>query len=246
MLRIILLIVALGTGVIAAWLAIHMQAPPTVVQGEPIAPALQDVLVASADLAPTQSLSSENIRWYPWPESAINPVYITRSVRPDALEKLAGSIVRNRMSLGEPIREANLASRDVGFLAAILPSGMRAVAVKISADNTAGGFILPKDRVDVLHTEGEYSRTILRNIPILAIDQLVDERSKDEKGKATFIGKTATLELDPKQAEILVAAQVKGTVSLSLRSVADNNDRRQSASTVNVIRAGRGEMAKTR
>ena len=177
----------------------------------------------------------------------INPVYITRSVRPDALEKLSGSIVRNRMSLGEPIREANLASRHVGFLAAILPSGKRAVAVKISAENTAGGFILPNDRVDVLHTEGEESRTILKNIPILAIDQIVDERSKDDKGKATVIGKTATLELNPKQAEILVAAQVKGAVSLSLRSAADNDEsQKQSSASIHVIRAGRVEMVKTR
>src|SRR6187200_3335526 len=112
MLRIILLIVALSTGVIAAWLATHMNSPvTTVVQGEAVAPAMQDVLVASVDLTPTQSLGSENIRWQPWPETAMNPVYITRSGRPDALEKLSGSIVRNRMSLGEPIREANLASR---------------------------------------------------------------------------------------------------------------------------------------
>src|SRR5271166_2086599 len=192
MLRVALLLVALTTGIAAAWLAVRMRPPTvtTVVQAEPAAPpSMQDVLVASAELRPTQVLSSENIRWQPWPESALNPVYITRPGRPDALETLTGSIVRNRMSLGEPIREANLASRHVGFLAAILPTGKRAVAVRISAENTAGGFILPNDRVDVLHTEGQenVSRTILWNIPVLAIDQIVDERSKDEKGKATVI-----------------------------------------------------------
>src|SRR5262245_41812234 len=123
MMRIALLLIALVTGVVAAWLATHMRAPPvmTVVQAEPAAPLpMQDVLVASADLRPPQALSSENMRWQPWPESALNPVYITRSSRPDALGTLAGSIVRNRISLGEPIRESNLASRHAGFLAAIL------------------------------------------------------------------------------------------------------------------------------
>jgi pilus assembly protein CpaB len=253
MLRLGLLLVALTTGVVAAWLAIHMRDPAvtTVIQASaaPAAPPpMVDVLVASADLTPTQVLSNENMRWQAWPEIALNPIYITRSARPDGLETLAGSIVRNRMSLGEPIRDANLASRHVGFLAAILPSGKRALAVRISAENTAGGFILPNDRVDVLHTEGQepVSLTILRNVTVLAIDQVVDERSKDEKGKATVIGKTATLELDARQAEILTAAQAKGTLSLSLRSVADNDDNRTQASqTVRVIRAGQTEVVKT-
>lgn len=185
------------------------------------------------------------MRWQAWPESALNPVYITRSRRPDAAETLAGTMVRNRMSIGEPIREANLASRHVGFLAAILPAGKRAIAVKISAENTAGGFILPNDRVDVLYTEGQQhvSRTILWNIPVLAIDQIVDEKSKDDKGKATVIGKTATLELDPQQAEILTAAQAKGSVSLALRSAADKDDDSKPANPIiRMIRAGRSEL----
>jgi pilus assembly protein CpaB len=79
----------------------------------------------------------------------------------------------------------------------------------------------------------------------LAIDQIVDEKSKDEKGKATVIGKTATLQLDPVQAEVLIAAQAKGTLSLSLRSAADNDDnRQQSSKTPRIIRAGRSEMIK--
>jgi pilus assembly protein CpaB len=101
----------------------------------------------------------------------------------------------------------------------------------------------------VLHTEGDeqLTRTILRNVPVLAIDQIVDEKKKDETGKATVIGKTATLELDPVQAEVLAAAQAKGTLSLSLRSAADNDDNRQlGAKAPRVIRAGRSELIKTR
>jgi pilus assembly protein CpaB len=254
MLRVVLLAFALLSGAAAAWLVVqHIRPAPVVAVAEqkPLAPMppMRDVLVASSDLRSAEALSKENMRWQPWPENAINPIYIVRSERPDALDTLLGSLVRNRMSLGEPIREENLAPRNVGFLAAILPSGKRALAVRISAENTAGGFILPNDRVDVLHTEGDeqVSRTILRNIPVLAIDQIVDEKKKDEKGKATVIGKTATLELDPMQAEVLTAAQAKGTLSLSLRSAADNDDnRRLSATAPRVIRAGRSELVKTR
>ena len=252
MLRVVLLAFALLSGAVAAWLVVqHVRPVPVVAVAEqrPPAPLQPDVLVASSDLRSAEALSKENMRWQPWPENALNPVYIIRSERPDALETLKGSLVRNRMSLGEPILEENLAPRNANFLAAILPTGKRALAVRISAENTAGGFILPSDRVDVLHTEGDeqVTRTILRNVPVLAIDQIVDEKKKDEKGKATVIGKTATLELDPVQAEVLAAAQGKGTLSLSLRSAADNDDNRQlGAKAPRVIRAGRSELVKTR
>src|SRR5207248_10313194 len=83
---------------------------------------MQDVLVASVDLRSRQALNNETMRWHPWPEEALNPVYITRSARPDALEALVGSIVCYRMSFGEPIREANLAPHEVGFSAANCPA----------------------------------------------------------------------------------------------------------------------------
>lgn len=244
MLRFVLVLVALICGSAAAWLAVQMRpaaAPAPSAATQP----MQDVLVTSVDLPRAQALSRDNMRWQPWPENAVDPVFITRSNRPDALETLSGSLVRSRMPPGQPIRDADLARRHSGFLAAILPSGKRAVGVRISAENTAGGFILPNDRVDVLYTEGResVSRTILRNIPVLAIDQIVDEKSKDEKGRATVIGKTATLELDPAQAEVLTAAQAKGALSLSLRSAADNDDnRQQNSKTARIIRRGRSEI----
>jgi pilus assembly protein CpaB len=245
MLRLVLLLVALAAGSIAAWLVFAARPQPvvtTIVEPAPKVP-LQEVLVASSDLLPAQALTQETLRWQAWPPSALNPVYITRSSRPDALNALAGTIVRNRISVGEPIREENLIPRHAGFLATILPAGKRAMAVRISAENTAGGFIKPNDRVDVLHSDGQahVSRTILRNVPVLAIDNVVDDTSKDAN-KATIIGKTATLELDPSQAEVLTAAQATGTLSLSLRSAADNDDyRQQDRQTIRIIRAGRTE-----
>jgi pilus assembly protein CpaB len=248
LLRIVLLIGALGAGGVAAWLVVAARPEPVMKVVVAPAPATQDVLVASGDLSPAQTLTKETLRWHAWPQDALNPVYITRSSRPDAIDSLAGAIVRNHMAAGEPIREGNLTPRHAGYLATVLPSGKRAMAVRISAESTAGGFILPNDRVDVLHSDGKspVSHTILSNVRVLAIDQVVDDTSKNENNKANVIGKTATLELDPSQAEILTAAQAAGTLSLSLRSAADNNDfHLSSRQAVRIIRAGHSEIVNT-
>jgi pilus assembly protein CpaB len=197
MFRVIILLVALVAGGGAAWLAFAMQGRPAVATIAPVPPPapMQDVLVAAGDLGPGQTLAKESMRWQSWPESAFNAAYIGRSARPDALETLVGSIVRSHMIAGEPVRDEKLVPVNTGFLASILPSGKRAVAVKISAENTAGGFVLPNDRVDVISTtshpgkgddEGDTvhaSRTILQSVRVLAIDQSVDEKSKGERAK---------------------------------------------------------------
>ena len=117
-------------------------------------------------------------------------------------------IVRAPFVAGEPIREAKLVNaKGSGFMAAILPSGMRAVSTKLRLKPGAGGFILPNDRVDVIMTPrnrddkggDRTSETILRNVRVLAIDQNVEEKN----GQKVVVGKTATLELSPGQAETL-------------------------------------------
>jgi pilus assembly protein CpaB len=246
MFRFIILFVALVAGGGAAWIAFTMRGEPPapVVAQEKEAPpaATRDILVASGDLAPGQVLSKENMRWQAWPESAVLPAYVGRAARPDAIANMTGAVVRGRMIAGEPIRDDKLGLVTAGLLSSMLPAGKRAVAVSITAEKTAGGFILPNDRVDVLHTleapdksadkspdkpEGQkdyVTRTILTNIPVLAVDQTMNEANKDEKSKSksAAVGKTATLELDPRQAELLVAAEASGTISLALRSTADN------------------------
>ncbi len=136
-------------------------------------------------------------------------------------------------------------------MSAILPAGMRAVSTEISAETGAGGFILPNDRVDVLLTRREQSQqnaeaitteTILRNIRVLAIDQTVEEKG----GQKVVVGKTATLELGPQQAETLAMSRQRGTISLALRSLADAKpnvaseaeEPQQNSSRVNFVRFG--------
>jgi pilus assembly protein CpaB len=137
-----------------------------------------------------------------------------------------------------------------GFLAAVLTKGMRAVSMEVSAENGAGGFILPDDHVDVLLTRRDKgaekltgvekftSESILRNVRVLAIDQAVEEKA----GQKVVVGKTATLELNPDQAETLEVSRQLGTLSLALRSLVDSqssiveggddNDRRGPLNTV--------------
>jgi pilus assembly protein CpaB len=257
--RVLVLAVALVAGGIAAYLALNLgpggTPAPTVVE---LAPQIQsqDVLVAAADIGQGEKLSAENVRWQRWPDDAMNPTYIQKQTKPDAVEALQGSIVRSQFVAGEPIREVKLARPESGFLSAILPSGMRAIAVRVSAQNTAGGFILPGDRVDVIKTisqptgtEGQVenvSQTILSNVKVLAIDQTVSE----QEGEAVVVGKTATLELDPVKVELITAAEASGTLSLALRSMADTNEvvssqEEKQSGTVRIFRGGRGQTVTT-
>jgi pilus assembly protein CpaB len=133
---------------------------------------------------------------------------------------------------GEPVSDRKIIAPDsAGFMAAILPKGMRAISVRISAESGAGGFILPNDRVDVIlitkQTEAaaapHVSEAVLTNVRVLAIDQTFQT---NEKGEQVVVGKTATLELDPKQAEILAMVESSGQLTLALRSLADHRRQR--------------------
>jgi pilus assembly protein CpaB len=232
--RLIILGVAVAAAGGAGYVAKNMVAapPPQIVDSGPEAPAiaLQDVLVLSGDV-PMGSPLENNIRWQSWPADGINANFITRAAEPEALEKLKGGVARMAMYAGEPLRRSKLIGEGQSFMSSILPSGMRAVATAVSADTSAGGFILPNDFVDVIMTRrsdagsggsGFTTETILKNIRVLAIDQTIQE---DEEGKRTRVGQTATLELTPQQAEIItVAQQMADRLTLALRSISDTQE----------------------
>ncbi|HET7678885.1 MAG TPA: Flp pilus assembly protein CpaB [Xanthobacteraceae bacterium] len=229
-------IVVLGVAVVAGGLAAVMAGRQVQVQApasEPVAKLeTTEVLVARTDIGLGQSASASDMQWQTWPVAAAGPYFIRRSNKPNAIEEFAGSIARAPMVAGEPIREAKLIKANgSGFMAAILPSGMRAVSTEISPETGAGGFILPNDHVDVILSRRDrdaekssghdtfVSETILSNIRVLAIDQAVEEKN----GQKVVVGKTATLELRPRQAETLALARQLGTLSLALRSLADGS-----------------------
>src|SRR6476646_6622115 len=250
--RIVVLVIALGAGGVAAYLASGYDNKPA--PGLPVAEKLPtvDVLVAKNDIQLGQAVKPEDLQWQAWPAATASSAFIRRDSRPEAQTQIAGSIARVPLMQGEPIREQKLVKADgSGFMAAILPTGMRAISTEISAETGAGGFILPNDRVDVILTrrlknpdsnqpDVVTSEIILANIRVLAIDQA--PREKD--GQNAVVGKTVTLELKPGQIATLTAGRQAGTLSLALRSIADVNmvevrtDDQSAKQGVNVIRYG--------
>ena len=254
--RIVVLTIALSAGGVAAYLAsgYDRKSQPA----EPAAAQLQtvDVLVAGSDIGLGQTVTPENLQWQSWPAATASNNFIRRGERPDATSQIAGSIARAPFIAGEPIREQKLVKANgSGFMAAILPTGMRAVSTEISPETGAGGFILPNDRVDVLLTKREKNpdRTgqpdivnaeiVLSNVRVLAIDQA----PKEKDGQNAVVGKTVTLELKPEQAETLARSRQTGTMSLALRSIADINmvenrtddpASRKRGETISVVRYG--------
>jgi pilus assembly protein CpaB len=253
--RIVVLTVAIAAGGVAAMLAGRSDKPPEVKPDAAPVVATLDILVAKADIAMGQALSPGDIAWQAWPAATATGNFIRRTDRPTAMEDLAGNIARVPFVAGEPIREAKLVNaKGSGFMAAILPSGMRAVSTQISPETGAGGFILPNDRVDVILTrrdreaekatgsEVQTSETVLSNIRVLAIDQSVEEKSGGQK---VVVGKTATLEMTPSQAETLTLSRQLGSLSLALRSITDSSgedpkpdDNARRGSSVNIVRFG--------
>ena len=249
--RIAVVGVALAAGLAAALLARNLTAPKVEAPQEAAAPApvadTADVLVAAHDIPMGTTLDAGAFSWQAWPKSGVAASYLTRGDKPDADQALAGSIARTSFVAGEPINEAKLIRSDRGFMSSILPSGMRAVATAISADTSAGGFILPNDHVDVIMTrrlqggtdgnERFITETVLSNVRVLAIDQTIGEKN----GEKVVVGQTATLELSADQAEILtVAQQMSQRLTLALRSVADASE----SGGANAVHLIRGDKAK--
>ena len=262
--RIVVLTVAICAGGVAAYLASGSDnsAPP------PAAPVAQlpttDVLVAKNDIGLGQTVKPEDVQWQTWPAATASSAFIRRNERPDGATQVVGSIARAPFIQGEPIRDQKLVKADgSGFMAAILPTGMRAISTEISPETGAGGFILPNDRVDVLltrrlknpdQTAGAQdivtSEILLTNVRVLAIDQA----PKEKDGQNAVVGKTVTLELDSAQTKVLSTGRQAGTLSLALRSIADVkttditfDESTQQRDGVSIIRYGiQSQAAKTR
>ncbi len=228
--RLLVLIIALSSGGLAAWLNLSSgfrEPSPAIVVQEQEIPSLE-ILVAAQDLKVGISLAPGDLGWARWPEESVSDGAILRHSSPNADDEFSGQIVKAAMFKGEPIRAERLIDTDKGFLAAILPKGKRAIAVPVDAVSTAGGFILPGDKVDVLITtrakkrgEGYNTETLLENLKVLAIDTTTASENNE---KAMSPDQTATLELLPHEAEIIARATQMGTLSLSLRSAADSRD----------------------
>lgn len=200
--------------------------PPPVVAEAPKAVG-PSVLVAKAKLAPGTFVQASHLQWVEWPKEGVVKGFVIKGER--TLEEFVGSVARIPVNPGEPIIEQRFAKPgDRGFLAAVLNPGYRAMTVPITSTSGNAGFVFPGDLVDLILT-GKYGEnqekqeenrhfaaTVLSRVRVLAIDQ------KTEYGKGEVsVGKTATVEVDPKQAEIVALALQMGQVALSLRAMAD-------------------------
>jgi pilus assembly protein CpaB len=231
--RILIGILALGSGLVAAFMGlkvINKKPKQEVVEVNKVETV--DVLVAAKQIGMGDKLGNGAITWQEWPDNVVAPGMITKVEDPDALSKLEAARARIEIYEGEPIIEKKLVMpNENGFMAAILPKGMRAVSVRISEETGVGGFILPNDRVDVLLTkkiddEGSTkkvvtSETVVTNVRVLAINQTY--KQSPDGDQVIPEGKTATLELTSAQSEVVSMAETAGQVSLALRSIAESD-----------------------
>jgi pilus assembly protein CpaB len=221
------ILLAGGTAMLVrSWLAqqrtVEAEAAPM-----PPPPAQKSVLVARSAIPRGQILKPTDLAWQTWPDGGLDHAYIQKGVK--TIEDFAGSVAREPFGPGEPITESKIvAPGSRGFLAAVLSPGMRAVSVPVSNTSGISGFVLPGDQVDILithsladtsgkgdakqHTAAE---TVLQDVRVIGIDQKLDN-----KGGEAVVAKTATLEVTPKQSEIIAVATEIGKLSLSLRSLA--------------------------
>lgn len=216
-----------------------------------------EVLVARTDIGLGQIASEGQFRWQTWPTEAVSTGFITKnSGGASAMRELSGAIARAPIMSGEPITAAKMIKPGQGgVLAAILPAGMRGVSTKIDAKTAAGGLILPNDHVDVIlirrlrgrqGAEEHVADTLFRNVRVLAIGQQIETKEGKKVADSAGSQTTATLELTPRQAELLSLANSMGEISLALRSVADlamdggpsNNELNKRSNAIRVLRYG--------
>jgi pilus assembly protein CpaB len=257
--RIVLLLVAILAGGLAAFLATRGDAPrqeALVPPPQVIEEAKEEVLVAIAPIGVGERLSEKTVQWQPWPAGAVREEYITRTGAPDAMDQVAGAVARFEIFSGDPISEQKLVRSAQGYLSAVLDKGKRGISIAVTAASASGGFIVPNDHVDVVLTRagatGQVSETILRNVKVLAIGKRLGETgatgapaNPDDPRAEVFDDQTiATLALDPGQGELVINASKIGTLSLALRSIADfridadENIARPSNRSVRIIKFG--------
>jgi pilus assembly protein CpaB len=232
--KVALLVGALVIAVITAVMAKNMFAGAGAQQAAaaPAVPLGPKVLVAKKALPVGTIIDAEAFTFQPWPKELLQSAYYMEGQPDGDPKKLLGTVVRNAMTAGQPVTRGSLVGpQDRGFLAAALSPGMRAITVPVSVASSVAGFVFPGDHIDLMLTQQvqgggdgpalKVSETIIRNLRVLATDQRIT--STDEEGKTkvqTF--SNVTLEVTPKIAEKIQVAQSLGSLSLSLRSLADN------------------------
>jgi pilus assembly protein CpaB len=222
------LVIAIGTALAARSMFAGASAPQA--QAATAVPTGPKVLVAKRALPLGTIITADAVGYQLWPKEMVQDAYFVDGEAD--MKKLLGTVVRNAITAGEPVTQGSLVSPgDRGFLAAALAPGMRAITVSVSEKTGVGGFVFPGDHIDLMltqtinGTEGQNlntPETILRNLRVLATDQKTETTTTEDGKTEVKVSRTVTLEATPKIAEKIAVAQTIGTLSLSLRSLADS------------------------
>lgn len=183
------------------------------------------ILIASVNMQVGHFIKAEDMTWQSWPDETVNENYIQQD-SDIKMESLIGAVSVLPMTAGEPMLSNRLVKPgNRGFMAAVLPAGKRAISVRITATSGNAGFVFPGDRVDILLTHeidiksgnrksARISETVLNDVRVLAINQRTDNPTHTPS-----VGKTATLEVSPKEAEKILLIKNMGELTLILRSL---------------------------
>ncbi len=220
-----------------AWLLSQTAPPPAVVEAPK--PVATMVMIAKADIPVGTFLKEEMVGWQTWPNDTLDPSYMVqgqtdpKTQAPFDTKSLIGTVARLPIAVGQPITSSRIVHPgEQGFLAAALKPGMRAITVAVNDTTGIAGLVFPGDRVDMLLTheiptaggnneKRHVTETVLENIRILAIDQSLSHQNDPKQTGPVVVAKTATIEVNPKQAEMVYVASTLGLLSLSLRSLAN-------------------------
>lgn len=233
--KIVLLVGALFIAAIAAFLArtlIIGSAAPTATAAVVAPVDGPEVLVATRALPVGTILDATALKFQPWPKELIDNAYYLK--KDTDLKGLQGTVVRNAITAGQPVTQGALVKPgDRGFLAAALGPGMRAVTVPVQTNSAVAGFVFPGDRIDLMLTQSvsgggdgpplKVTETVLRNLRVLATDQRTDNLVGEDGKTQVRTFSSVTVEATPKLAEQISVAQTLGSLSLALRSIADNS-----------------------
>ena len=190
-----------------------VEAPVQIVQ--PVKEETVRVLISTRDIQRGERLAIEDTTWIAWPKKGIQPSFITDAT-PDARENLSAAVARSLIVMGEPVVNQKIVKAgNSGLMAAILSPGMRAVTLRVSPETASGGFILPGDRVDLLHTTGATTRMTFEEVRVLAVNTVYSENTES----ANIAGSNITLEMTPDDAQTFLSRRTNGTFSVVLRSI---------------------------